>query len=284
VESRVIRFVPAAWMAVIILGCFPLPARAGIAAALEPPPRLSVNARQAGAYEPSTGAWLYEKGAEQAVPIASLTKIAAALTYRRLGGDLDTLVAITREDWLRAGRTKLRVGDRVPARTLLKLALVASDNCAARALTHAFGLTLGQYAQRMTETARYLGCRRAAFAEPTGLDSANVACVRDVVTLFASALQDSVLREYLGTEEFTLATERGPRPVVHSARLLRYRGDVIAAKTGYTDVAGYCLIQCAQDERSDIITVVLGAPTKGARSRESLRLLDYARNLRDRKS
>jgi D-alanyl-D-alanine endopeptidase (penicillin-binding protein 7) len=270
-------------IAVLVLIC-PTAAQGGIAAAVSPLPRPSINARHAGAYEVSTGAWLYEKGADDAVPVASLSKLAAALTFRRLTPDLDQLVTVTREDWTHAGRTRLRVGDRVSARTLLKLALVASDNCAARALAHPFDLTPEAYAERMRETARSLGCRQASFVEPTGLDTRNVATVREVVTLFTEAMKDTVLRAIMGTHEFTLATSRGPRPIVHSSRLLRYRHDVLAAKTGYTDAAGYCLVEWVKDDRGDVITVVLGTPTKGARIRESLRLIDYTRRLRDRSS
>jgi D-alanyl-D-alanine carboxypeptidase len=97
-------------------------------------------------------------------------------------------------------------------------------------------------------------------------------------------MKDTVLRAIMGTHEFTLATARGPRPIVHSSRLLRYRQDILAAKTGYIDAAGYCLVEWVKDERGDVITVVLGAPTKGARIRESLRLIDYTRRLRDRDS
>jgi D-alanyl-D-alanine endopeptidase (penicillin-binding protein 7) len=252
-----------------------------LSAALSSPAHaISVNAREAGVYDITTGVWLYEKGADTPVPIASLTKIAAALTYRRLTPDLDREITITREDWIHAGKTRLRIGDTVPARTLLRLALVASDNCAARALAHPFDLSWEAYGYKMQETAWGLGCLRTCFVEPSGLDPDNVATVRDVVILFKAALEDSVLREIMGTRQFQLPTRRGPRNIVHSSRLLRYRSDVAAAKTGYLAVAGYCLVQYVDDAGGGFITVVLGAPTRGARIRESARLIDYTRRLR----
>jgi D-alanyl-D-alanine endopeptidase (penicillin-binding protein 7) len=257
--------------------------------ALASPARaLSVNAREAGVYDLTTGEWLYEKRADVPVPIASITKIAAALTFRRLTHhmeeDLDREVTITREDWIHAGKTRLRIGDAVPARTLLRLALVASDNCAARALAHPFGYTWEVYGYRMQETAFGLGCQKTNFVEPSGLDSSNVATVRDVVLLFRAALEDSVLREIMGTRQFQLPTRRGPRNIVHSSRLLRYRTDVTAAKTGYLAVAGYCLVQYVDDEKGGFITVILGAPTRGARIRESARLIDYTRRMRAKRT
>lgn len=245
---------------------------------------LPVRARQAGVYNPGTGEWLYEKSPDQPVPVASLTKLAAALTFVRLTDDLDQLITIQRPDWVRSGKTRLRIGDRVPARTLLQLALVASDNCAARALTHPFGLSGEAYGYLMQETARMLGCRQSVFVEPTGLDPRNVATVRDVVLLFSEALRHPDLAEILGTSRFTLETPRGPRSIVHSSRMLRYRREVVAAKTGYISQAGYCLAQYVRDEEGDYITVILGARSKRGRNQESLRLMDYIRRQRNRPS
>ena len=243
-----------------------------------PPPAL--RARECGVFDVRKGAWIFAKNVYEPVPVASLTKLAAALTFVRLTTDVDQLITITEEDWVHAGRSRLRVGDRVPARTLLRLALVASDNCAVRALTHPSGLTWEAYAYVMEQTAWSLGCRTTRFAEPCGLDERNVASAHDVVLLFRAAMKHPLLKECMGTSQFTLETRRGPRPITHSARLLRYRDDIVAAKTGYTDEAGYCLVQCVADPDGDFVTVVLGEPSEGARTRESMKLIEYTRSIR----
>lgn len=240
----------------------------------------STSVPHAGIFDPNAHEWLYEKSIDDVVPIASLTKLTAALTFLRLNIDIETPVAITEEDWVGAGRTRLRVDDKVPARTLLKLALVCSDNCAARALVHAAGLSNEAFAYRMEETSRRLGCTKSRFVEPTGLDERNVSTAREVVITFLAAMRDPFLREYLGTSEFELATPRGPRVIVHSARLLRARDDVLAAKTGYIDEAGYCLVQEVADPHGDFITVVLGGRSQSARTSESTRLIELGRELR----
>jgi D-alanyl-D-alanine endopeptidase (penicillin-binding protein 7) len=241
---------------------------------------IRLRAHQAGVYDMTTGKWIYEKSLDKPAPIASITKVVAALTFVRLTDDLDQMVTITREDWRGAGRTRLRIGDRVPARTLLKLALVASDNCAARALAHPFALSQPAFGYLMQETAWGLGCRRSYFMDPSGLDPKNVATVREVVLLFRKALEHPELREIMGLNRFTLSTRRGRRTVVHSSRLLRYRRDVTAAKTGYLAAAGYCMVQYVETKDGAFITVLLGAPTKGARTRESARLIDHGRQKR----
>jgi D-alanyl-D-alanine endopeptidase (penicillin-binding protein 7) len=243
---------------------------------------IRLRAHQAGIYDMTTGKWIYEKSLDKPAPIASITKVVAALTFVRLTDDLDQMITITRADWRGAGRTRLRIGDKVPARTLLKLALVASDNCAARALAHPFGLSQPAFGYLMQETAWGLGCRRSYFMDPSGLDPKNVATVREVVLLFRKALENPDLREIMSLSRFTLPTRRGPRTVVHSSRLLRYRREVTAAKTGYLAAAGYCMVQYVETKDGGFITVVFGAPTKGARTRESARLIDYAKRKRNR--
>ncbi len=166
----------------------------------------------AGVFDPSAREWLYEKAIDDVVPVASLTKLTTALTVIRLHIDLDTPVVITEEDWVGAGRTRLRVDDKVPVRTLLKLALVCSDNCAARALVHPTGLTTEAFAFRMEETAARLGCKKSSYVEPTGLDERNVSTAREVVTLFMAAMQDPLLREFLGTSEFELTPREARAP------------------------------------------------------------------------
>ena len=244
----------------------------------------SVRARHAGIYDPASGQWLFTQAADEPAPVASLTKLAAALTFIRLGGDLDAPVTIRREDWVGAGKTRLRIGDVLPARTLLKLALVCSDNCAARALTHPFALSYEAYGYHMQETAWQLGCRQSTFVEPTGLNPRNMSTVREIVVLFSAACENPVLREFLGTSEFELETKRGPRTIVHSSRLLRARKEVFAAKTGYLDAAGYCLAEAVRYPEGEFITVVLGTASRGARNRESLRLIDRGVHLLEMRS
>ncbi len=263
----------AAMLAVVALAIVATPALAAFATQIP----------HAGVFDPASREWLYEKAIDDVVPVASLTKITTALTVLRLHVDLDAPVIITEEDWVGAGRTRLRVDDTVPVRTLLKLALVCSDNCAARALVHPTGLTTEAFAYRMEETAARLECRKSRYVEPTGLDERNVSTAREVVTLFTAAMRDPLLREFLGTSEFELTTPRGPRIIVHSARLLRARDDVEAAKTGYIDEAGYCMVQQVADPHGDFITVVLGGHSQRARSAESTRLIDLARELRGRR-
>jgi len=252
----------------------------GTLEAPRPATAFAVRARNAGAYDPASGEWLYAQSIDTQVPVASLTKLAAALTFLRLNGDLDGTITITRADWTGVGRTRLRPGDRLPARTVLKLALVCSDNCAARALTHPFGLTYEAYGYRMQETAHLLGCRNSVFVEPTGLDERNRSTAREVVLLFSAALKQPVLREFMGTRQFQLDTRRGPRTIVHSSRLLRARHEIAAAKTGYIDEAGYCMVEAVNDPGGEFITVVLGAPTKRARTWESVKLIDHVRRAR----
>lgn len=264
----------------IVLAAALLAACALCMPAVAPSSEFHVRARGACAMDLATGAWLFTQAADDTLSIASLTKVAAALTVVDLVPDLDATVTILDEDWRHAGRTRLHVGDRVAVRTLLRLALVSSDNCAARALAHALALDRETFALRMTLLARRLDCRVTQFVEPTGLDAGNISTAREVALLFRAALADPLLREMLGTTEFVLETRRGPRVMVHSARSVRFHDEVAAAKTGYTDAARYCLAQQVRDPGGDLLTVVLGADSKSRRYTESAALAEHARAMR----
>jgi D-alanyl-D-alanine carboxypeptidase len=269
-NRHLLRAISIALAVAVVLGALP----SGDADAVR------LRARQAGAYDPFSDTWLVEKGIDQKVPVASITKVMAAITFLSMHPDLDQLVTIRRSDWKFSGKTKLRIGDQVPVRTLLRLALASSDNCAARALCHPFGLTYEAFGYQMQQTAHKLGFKNSVFVEPTGRDKGNLSTVRDVARIFAHALQDPVLSEFLGTDSYVLETPRGDRAMVHSSRLLRARRDVVAAKTGYIDAAGYCLVQCTSDAKGAFITVVLGCPTRSSRNHSTARLIDEVRKQR----
>ncbi|HSB48750.1 MAG TPA: serine hydrolase, partial [Burkholderiales bacterium] len=83
---------------------------------------------------------LYAKNVDWVVPIASITKLMTALVVLDSGLPLDELIKITQDDrdGLKGTRSRLSVGMSVSRDDLLRLALMASENRAAAALTRAY--------------------------------------------------------------------------------------------------------------------------------------------------
>ena len=87
-------------------------------------------------YDPSTGQTLFSKNAEQAAPIASITKLMTAMVVLDAKLAMDEAIQITTEDidLVKNTRSRLPIGSHFRRDDLMRLALMASDNRAASAL------------------------------------------------------------------------------------------------------------------------------------------------------
>ena len=83
-----------------------------------------------------SGEVLYQKNAEEILPIASITKLMTSMVILDAGLDMNASITITSadKDTLRYSRSRLPVGSRLKRFDLLKMALMASENRAAAAL------------------------------------------------------------------------------------------------------------------------------------------------------
>jgi D-alanyl-D-alanine carboxypeptidase len=90
--------------------------------------------------------------------------------------DPDESIAVTAEDvdWLRGSSSRLQVGSVLARDQLLRLALMASENRAASALSRAYPGGRPAFVAAMNEKAASLGLQGTHFSDPTGLSSANV--------------------------------------------------------------------------------------------------------------
>ncbi len=241
----------------------------------------SLLARAAIIYDPTDGRVLFAKDADESLPLASLTKL---MTAEVVLGNVspDTMVTITKEDLAPGGDWDggLKLGDKVSVGSLLKIGLIASSNDAITAAASAVG---EGYVAKMNTEAASMGLSKTRFFNPTGLDiDANTAgaygSVFDVARLAANfyahypqyfelTRNQSVSVERDGEQQLGTAT---------AAPLLTTPG-FIAAKTGYTDLAGGNLVALFDVEVGHpLVAVVLGS-TRDGRFDDMLALIKAAR-------
>ena len=86
--------------------------------------------------EDDTGKVLFEKNADNVVPIASLTKLMTAMVVLDAHQDMNEMIEIDKSDvdMLKHSSSRVPVGSTIPRRDVLQLALMSSDNRAAAAL------------------------------------------------------------------------------------------------------------------------------------------------------
>jgi D-alanyl-D-alanine endopeptidase (penicillin-binding protein 7) len=212
--------------------------------------------------------------------IASISKLMAMMVVLDRGLDLDKTTVIVDDDRklaVRGARSRLPVGLTFTNRDLLHAALMASDNRAVPALGRAVGLAPELLAAEMTKKAIALGLAHTSFGDPTGLDDRNHSTPREVAKFLMAAIHYPLIAEitrkatYLARAVDTrrhYAVEYTNTDVW--ARGSRYQ--VLGGKTGYTDLAGYCLAIAAHlDGRGDVAMVFLGEQGK------MTRFADFAR-------
>ena len=235
-----------------------------------------IRAAAAMLYNPRTDEVIWERRGLDQRPIASITKVMTALVLLDQDPALTRDVVVSRRDVRRASTTYLARGERVTLDALLHLALIASDNVAARILARASGLGTRRFVERMNLKAASLGLEGTRFVEPSGLDERNVSTPYDVVRLIAAASEVPALSQIMRKWTHGLRTDRRRVNIRNTNRLLRSPHVIQGGKTGYINEAGFCLTALVELPDADpIALVVLGAGSNARRFSEARRLIDW---------
>lgn len=237
-----------------------------------------VRAAAAIIYNPDTGKVLWEENSQNQRSIASITKVMTATVVLENEPDLTEEVIINSTDVRGANTTYLRTNERVTVDSLLHLLLIASDNAAARALARTSDYGTTGFVARMNETAAELGLENTHYADPSGLNAANVSSAYDMARLIAYASGDERIASIMRTSEYTVRTSR--RAVtIHSTNQLVRSGDVDvrAGKTGFITKAGYCLATLLRlpQGNQQVAVVILGARSNAGRFMETRHLFNW---------
>jgi D-alanyl-D-alanine endopeptidase (penicillin-binding protein 7) len=225
------------------------------------------------------GEVLWARRADEVRPLASLTKLAAALTLVALEPEpaLDREWCVTPEVWPpgKAAVSKFETGVCHPGWDYLGAALVQSDARGAMGLPWLAGVPYAQFVDAMGEVVAELG-GRARFTEPSGIDEDNVGSARDALRVVVAASMVPLLSEVSSSAVWKIERDRGRTMLVTTNRL-HERWETLAAKTGFTAPAGYCLAVVVRTRTgARIAAVVLNAPTAGARFDDVAAMVSWA--------
>jgi serine-type D-Ala-D-Ala endopeptidase (penicillin-binding protein 7) len=237
-----------------------------------------LRAAAAIAFNPDTGEVVWQENGQEKRPIASITKVMTALVFLEDNPDLSQVITVERSDVYAASTTYLRANERVSLNDVLHLALIPSDNAAARALARVSHGGTASFVERMNEKAIELGLENTAFADPSGLNPANVSTAYDLSRLISSASNDERIASIMRMQHHTLTTSRRTLRINNTNKLLAGTGvDVMAGKTGFITKAGYCLatlLRLPQSQQT-VAVVVLGAKSNTGRFWETRHLFNW---------
>jgi D-alanyl-D-alanine endopeptidase (penicillin-binding protein 7) len=234
-----------------------------------------VRSRSVLVLDRSDGRELFARLADQAVPIASITKLMTAMVVLDARQPLDEKLKVTAEDRVRGrgAASRIPVGATLTRADLLRLALLASENRAARVLGRNYPGGEAAFVRAMNEKAAQLGMTGSRFIDPAGLSSSNVASARDVGRLVMAASQYPRIREFSTVESHTVTLGRRQVEFRNTDSLVRDQGwEVAVQKTGYINEAGKCLALQARIRGRDVVIVLLNSWGKYTRVADARRI------------
>lgn len=266
----------------VLIFCVTLFAPAAMAAGYPLPEGTEITAQAAYFINLDTGIVMFERSADEARSIASLTKLMTALLLVENVSDLSgTMITAERSLYVPpittpgSSNADIRPGESVSALNMLYAMLLPSGNEAAEAVGYYLGNgNLNNFFALMNARAAELGCTNTHFASTNGLqemDAGNYSSAHDVALIAAACWKHEIFRTVAGTVTHQMpATDNpshtAPYNIQNTNRMLVKSADVYRAyirgmKTGSTEAAGRCFASVAVNDRGETyLGVVLGTP------------------------
>jgi serine-type D-Ala-D-Ala carboxypeptidase (penicillin-binding protein 5/6) len=240
---------------------------------------IDTQARNAIILDYETGAVMLDKGSDQRMPPASMSKIMTAyMVYDALKKgklSLEDMLPVSEKAWRTQGsKMFVPLGGRVKVEDLVRGMIVQSGNDACIVLAEGIAGSEAAFVEQMNEKAKELGLKDSHFANVSGLPDPNeYVTARDLATLARRLVAD--FPEYYHYDAEKDFTYNGIKQGNRNPLLYKDLG-ADGMKTGHTEEAGYCLTASAVRDGRRIIMVLAGMPSMKARASESERLLEWA--------
>lgn len=234
-----------------------------------------------------TGQVLWGRDSAAERPMGSITKVMTALVVLHDGnlGRKITIpaAAVAYVNQHGASNAGLIAGDTLTARQLLEALLLPSGSDAAYVLATAYGPGWTAFVAQMNATARRLGLAHTHFANFDGLpwptQTSTYSTPADLITLGRAAMGLASFRALVDLRTYRLAAGSGHQAYTWATTnlLLGSYAGADGIKTGFTAVAGYCLLFEATMSGSVLIGVVLNSTVTNPNDRfqDATTMLDW---------
>lgn len=220
------------------------------------------------------------KNVTEPLPIASITKLLTAMTVI---DEMDLTAVVTIPKDIRQvpqKRVGIRPGDRITVKDLLHGMLIESGNDCAEALARAYPKGgKREFMRLMNRKAAAMGAPSTRVYTPSGLDlhitigrkdgralvakRSNIASAQDVAKVARKAFTYPLIRQISSMKQHVMRSRKNKwRKYVLQTndKLLNRPLPVAGAKTGYTNLAGRCIVAKFKDDDKDYLVVVLNTP------------------------
>lgn len=216
----------------------------------------------------SMGEVILERNADAVQPIASITKLMTAMVVLDAGQDLNEPITINRKLTYLHSRLPKSV-HQLPRHVLLDLALVKSDNLAAYTLCEHYPGGVDQCVQAMNTKAASMQLTNTHFADPTGLDPANISTARELVQLVLQAQHYQHIIDASGKPQVSIKVKRRWWQFGNTNPLVKRSNNIRVSKTGYINASGGCLVMMVSTDVGDRVIVLLNSQNTRTRIPEA---------------
>ncbi len=214
------------------------------------------SAKAAITIETQTGISLYEKNADEQLPMASTTKIMTALVALENADINQTFTVSETACKVEGTQIGLLAGDQISLNDLLHMLMMKSANDAAQTIAENISGSLEAFAELMNERAKQMGLTHTHFENPHGLPSDNhYTTARELALIAAEALKNDTFAQIVSTKKKKL--DYHGLVIENSNRLLSSYEYTTGVKTGFTKAAGRCLVTSAKKDGVTLINVTL---------------------------
>jgi D-alanyl-D-alanine carboxypeptidase (penicillin-binding protein 5/6) len=229
--------------------------------------------------EADTGAVLLDKGGDQRIPTASLSKVMTAYVVfgmlKEGRAKLTDELPISEAAWRTTGsKMFVPINTKVSIEQLIQGVLVDSGNDACVALAEGLAGSTQRFVELMNQKAKELGLTNSHFASVDGLPTPDhYMSERDLATLALRTINDFPQYYHYYSEKnfgFNNINQGNRNPLLYK----EIGADGL--KTGHTEESGYSLLGSVHRGNRRIILVLSGMPSMKARAEEGQRLAEWA--------
>jgi serine-type D-Ala-D-Ala endopeptidase (penicillin-binding protein 7) len=240
---------------------------------------LALGSTKALVINQKTNEVIFSKNLTTPTPIASVTKLMTAMVVLDANLALHEQVSISEMDvdHLKGTSSRLPVGTVMTREDLLNLALIASENRAAAALSTNYPGGRQKFVQDMNAKAVSLGMMQTHFEDSTGLNSNNVSTAQDLARMVHAAYQYPLIRQITTSSSYDLHVDNRHQPIHFNntnalVRSAQNHWEIGLSKTGYISEAGRCLVMQATIAGEPLIMVLLDSVGKLTRIGDAQRI------------
>ena len=243
---------------------------------------MKISAKSALLIDYQSGEVIYEKNADDRLPVASMTKLASlAVIFDFMSKGIvkeNDLVVVSKAAANVGGSSAfLDAGSMYLVIDLIKTIIMASANDSTVAMAEHIAGSEGVFVSKMNKFAQELKLENTHFENSTGLPVQNhYSSARDMAEIYKHVCNNEIYKKYskLWMDDFMHPSGRRTG-LVNTNKLVKTYDGIEGGKTGYTDSAKFCLTASAKRGEMRLVGVVIGVADSKTRFKEMSNLFDY---------